>query len=177
VQGVSALQSSLRFLPHVIVGAAVNIATAYLISRVKVHTLSVVSALITTVAPVLMATVPIDGNYWFAPFWAMALSPFSPDVLFSVSNIVISDAFPADVQSLAGGVFNEVAQLGNSVGLAVTAAIAASASEHSRAASHEETLMRGYRAAFWTIFASTAAVLVVLFLGLRTGGIVGKKDE
>lgn len=45
---------------------------------------------------------------------------------FTVSNLVISEAFPDDVQSLAGGVFNEVSQFGNSVGLDITAAVAAS---------------------------------------------------
>ena len=94
-----------------------------------------------------------------------------------MSNLVISDAFPADMQSLAGGVFSEVAQFGNSVGLAVTAAIAASVTEHSAIRDPKVALMEGYRAAFWTIFASTVAVLVICFFGLRKGGYVGKKDD
>ncbi|KAK2754486.1 hypothetical protein FQN54_006887 [Arachnomyces sp. PD_36] len=177
VQGLPALQSSIRFLPHVIMGTTVNIATAYLISRVKVQTLGVISALITMIAPVLMATIEVNENYWFAPFWALFLSPVNPDVLFTMSNLVISDAFPADIQSLAGGVFNVVAQFGNSVGLAVTAAIAASVTEHSGIQEHRAALMEGYRAAFWTIFASTALVVVIAVFGLKKGGTVGKKDE
>ena len=97
-------------------------------------------------------------------------------VLFTVSNLVISNAYPADVQSLAGGVFNEVAQFGNSVGLAVTAAIAASVTDHSKS-DHTEALLQGYRAAFWTIFAATTLVVVITFFGLRKGGLVGKKDD
>ncbi|EEP82333.1 conserved hypothetical protein [Uncinocarpus reesii 1704] len=155
VQGLSALQGSIRFIPHVIMGTAVNIATAYLVSRVKVQTLAVGSAIITMVAPVLMATTQIDENYWFSPFWALFLSPVNPD----------------------GGVFNEVAQFGNSVGLAVTAAIAASVTEHSGARNHKDALLEGYRAAFWTIFAGTSAVVIITFFGLRKGGTVGKKDE
>ena len=76
---MSAIESSIKFLPHVIMGASVNIATAYLISRVKVQTLAVVSALVSAVAPVLMATVKMDAYYWFAPFWAVFLSPMNPD--------------------------------------------------------------------------------------------------
>ncbi|KDN72394.1 putative major facilitator superfamily transporter [Colletotrichum sublineola] len=182
VQGVSALQSSLRFLPHVIMGTVVNVAAAWLVSRVKVQTLGAVSAVITAVAPILMATVELDGYYWFAPFWAMILSPVNADgqktALFTVSNLIISDAFPADLQSLAGGVFSEIGQIGNAVGLAVTAAIAASVTEHSGIVGHaEEARMAGYRAAFWTIFAATGAVLVIVLFGLRKGGTVGKKDE
>ncbi|KAK1655986.1 major facilitator superfamily transporter [Colletotrichum phormii] len=179
VQGISALQSSLRFLPHVVMGTLVNIAAAWLVSRIKVQTLGAVSAVITAAAPILMATVSLDGNYWFAPFWAMVLSPVNADALFTVSNLIVSDAFPADVQSLAGGVFSEIGQIGNAVGLAVTAAIAASVTEHSAVVRDDarEARMEGYRAAFWTIFAATVAVLVIVVGGLRKGGTVGKKDD
>ena len=93
-----------------------------------------------------------------------------------MSNIIISNAYPGEEQSLAGGVFNQVSQIGNSVGLAVTAAIAASVTEHS-AATGTEALLQGYRAVFWTIFAAMAVVVVVAFFGLRKGGLVGSKEE
>ncbi|TDZ38365.1 putative MFS-type transporter [Colletotrichum spinosum] len=177
VQKVSALQSCLRFLPHIVMGTIVNVACAWLVSRVKVQTLGGVSAIITIVAPLVMALVDIDGHYWYAPFWALVLSPVSADALFTMSNLIISDAFPADLQSLAGGVFAEVGQIGNAVGLAVTAAIASSVTEHSGAADERTARMAGYRAGFWAIFAATVAVVFITFLGLRKGGTVGKKDE
>ena len=198
VQSNSALQSSIRFLPHVIMGASINILTGYLISRVRVQTLVVASAAVTVIASPIMATIDVHTSYWRAAFWALLLSPVNPDgmftislslsvtsvgvlliecsVLFTVSNLVISNAYPPDVQSLAGGVFNEVAQFGNSVGLAVTAAIAASTTEHSQS-DPTDALLQGYRAAFWTIFAATTAVVVVTFFGLRKTGLVGKKDD
>jgi hypothetical protein len=183
-------------------GAVVNIAIAFLISKVKVQYLVVISAVVSAIAPILMATVRIDENYWFAPFWALFLSPVNPDgrpslfsscicvpaarywlmmsgpaVLFTVSNLVISDAFPADLQSLAGGIFNVIAQFGNSVGLAVTAAIASSVTEHSSNPNHEAALMEGYRAAFWTIFTSCTCVLLISYFGLRNGGTIGQKEK
>lgn len=94
-----------------------------------------------------------------------------------MSNLVISDAYPPEMQSLAGGVFNEVGQFGNSVGLAITAAIAASVTEHSGIQAREEGLMKGYRVAFWTIFASCSAVTIVVWFGLRKGGVVGRKQD
>ena len=98
-------------------------------------------------------------------------------VLFTASNLVISNAYPADVQSLAGGVFNEVCQFGNSVGLAVTAAIASSVTAHSGLSDPTDALLEGYRAAFWTTFAAAALVLPVSFFGLAKSGLVGKKDD
>lgn len=97
-------------------------------------------------------------------------------VLFTVSNLIISNAYPGEEQSLAGGVFNQVSQIGNSVGLALTAAIAASITEHDHATG-VEALLKGYRAVFWTIFASMAVVIVVTFFGLKKGGLVGSKEN
>lgn len=63
-------------------GASVNVITGFLISRVNVRTLAVVSALITLIAAPLMATIPVGQNYWLAPFWALFLSPVNPDGKF-----------------------------------------------------------------------------------------------
>ncbi|ROW05864.1 hypothetical protein VPNG_08040 [Cytospora leucostoma] len=174
IQELSALQSSIRYFSQIVMGTSINVALLYLIPRVRVMTLCVATAGITIVSPALMATAAMDENYWLRPFWALLLCPVNPWVLFSVSSLVISDAFPPEVQSLAGGVFNEVAQFGNSVGLAVTAAIAASVTEHSTKTVQKEMLMDGFRAAFWTVFANTGMVLVVTFLGFRKIGIIGK---
>ncbi|KAL8790819.1 MAG: hypothetical protein Q9213_000443 [Squamulea squamosa] len=175
VLNITALQTSIRFLPMVVVGTSVNVITGFLVSRVQVRTLVVVSAVITLVAPLLMATIHTDWSYWRAAFWAMALSPVHPDVLFTVSNLIISNAYPGEEQSLAGGVFNQVSQIGNSVGLAFTAAIAASVTEHDDATG-VDALLTGYRTVFWTLFASMVVVVVVTFFGLRRGGLVGSKE-
>ena len=98
-------------------------------------------------------------------------------VLFTVSNIIISNNYPGEEQSLAGGVFNQVSQIGNSVGLAVTAAIAASVTDHSSVATGADALLQGYRALFWAIFTAMAVVVVVAFFGLKKGGLVGSKEE
>ncbi|KAH8671437.1 major facilitator superfamily-domain-containing protein [Xylariales sp. PMI_506] len=177
VQGLSALQSSIRYFSQIVMGTSTNVVLIYLMPRVRVLTLTAVSACITLVSPALMATVKVDTSYWLVPFWALLLCPVNPWVLFSVSNQLISDAFPPEVQSLAGSVFNCVAQFGNSVGLAMTATIAASVTEHSTNPDSTEALMEGFRAAFWTIFASTATVLTVSCIGLRNTGIIGKHED
>ncbi|RYP40288.1 hypothetical protein DL767_001831 [Monosporascus sp. MG133] len=175
VQGLSALESSIRYFSQIIMGTSVNIVLVYLISRVRVVVLTVASACITLVSPAIMATVGVDASYWAGPCWALFLCPVNPWVLFSISNLLISDALPADEQSLAGGVFNQFAQFGNSVGLAIAAVIAASVTEHSNEVGEKTRLMDGFRAAFWVIFASTGAVIVISAAGFRKAGIIGQK--
>lgn len=81
--------------------------------------------------------------------------------------------------ALAGSVFNTVSQLGNSVGLAVTAVIAASVTAHDDGSSSQtgSQLLEGYRAAYWTIFAGMVLVFLVSSLGLRHVGKVGNKQD
>ena len=60
-------------------GAGTNVLTGYLISRVKVRTLVVASAIVTMIASPLMATIDVHTSYWRAAFWALLLSPVNPD--------------------------------------------------------------------------------------------------
>lgn len=77
------------------------------------------------------------------------------------------------------------AQLGNSIGLAVTAAVAASVSVHYEGLGRGETEIRteggvlpeGYKAAFWICAASMVLVTGVPWWGLRSGGKVGRKSD
>ncbi|RYO90849.1 hypothetical protein DL763_005175 [Monosporascus cannonballus] len=82
-------------------------------------------------------------------------------------------AYPGKSQSLAGGVFNAVSQIGNSVGLAVTAAISSSVAQQS---SSDDALLRGYHAAFWTCFAAMLLVVPITLFGLKKGGKVGASE-
>ncbi|KAJ5186315.1 Major facilitator superfamily domain general substrate transporter [Penicillium cf. viridicatum] len=185
VQDISALQASIRFLPMAVVGVVTNIVTAHLVSRVNVNLLLGVSALMTAISPILMAVASPKWTYWAAAFVAMTLSPINGDVLWTVSSLIISRAFPAESMALAGSVFNTISQLGNSVGLAVTAVIAASITAHDDGSANDTStssqtgsqLLEGYRAAYWTIFGGMVLVFLVSSLGLRHAGKVGNKQD
>src|ERR1700712_4932399 len=98
-------------------------------------------------------------------------------VLYTVSNLIITSSFPASKQSLAGGVFNTVSQIGNSVGLTVGAVIAASVSASSSASEKKNVLEAGYRATFWACFAALGLVAIVSWVGLKKVGRVGIKVD
>ncbi len=98
-------------------------------------------------------------------------------MLYTISILIIADAFPTSKQSLAGGVFNTVAQIGNSVGLTVGAVIAASVTANQEAPRSVTALEKGFKAAFWTCFASMGTVVLIGLLGLRKAGKVGLKSD
>ena len=179
VQTLSATQTSLRFLPNVLAGAAANIVTGLLVHKVSALHLVLASSLISAGGPLLMALINPQWSYWYAAFWAVLLCPLSADVLFTVSNLIVTSLFSDDTQALAGAVFNTVAQFGSSVGLAVTAVISSSVTQRSRypVKTLPAALMEGYRDSFWVMFSSMVLACLFGAWGLRTAGRVGLKRE
>lgn len=185
-QHLTALQTSLRFLPMVLVAALTDLLTGLLVSKIHVRILVSLTAMISLASSILMATVDPSSPYWTHAFAAMLLSAIGPDTLFTVSSLVITGAYPSK-NGLAGGVFNVFAQLGNSIGLAVTAAVAAAVSARcrdggggggvGRGQGEGEVLFEGYKAAFWICAASMAFVTGVTWWGLKGGGKVGRKSD
>lgn len=79
VQHISALQTSIRFLPMAVVGVLTNPVAGLLVAKVDVNMLLGVSAVITTISPILMAVASPLWSFWAAAFVAISLSPITSD--------------------------------------------------------------------------------------------------
>lgn len=204
VQGISALGAAVRFLPEVVVGISLNLLTGVFVDRIPANHLINGSCLIATASPLIMALIDPAWTYWRAAFWAVLLCPVNADgdkkppflirireinasltiypvpaVIFTVANLIITDAFSENTQALAGGVFNTMAQFGYSVGImlmAITQTAVTNSSVYEDNAS-PEALMEGYRAAFWLCFGFQAVACPIGVWGLRKAGRVGLKRD
>lgn len=179
VQLLSATQASLRFMPAAVFGLITNVVVGLTIHRVRANWMVIGTMGITSAAPLLVAVMKVRASYWEYVFPAIALNVVGPDTLFTVSNLVITGAFPKKTQAVAGGVYNTVAQIGKSVGLALSAVIAASITRQSGYPDKHSppALMKGYRAAFWFCLATCLVTLIISFWGLRSIGRIGMKRE
>ena len=179
VQRISAIQTSVRFLPAPITGALANILMGLFAHKVRADYAVIFAIVLTSIGALMMCVIQPEWSYWAAAFPAVALNPIGAEALFTVSNLVITSVFPARLQALAGGIFNTIAQIGKTVGLAMSGVIATTVTEHSRFEHKEspEALMEGYRAAFWYMFAGSVATLLLFTWGLRGIGKVGMKRE
>lgn len=137
----------------------------------------VISFVASAIAPMLLAVMREGAPYWEFEFPAIALIPVGTDVLYTISQLVITAEFDESTQALAGGVFNTVAQIGKSVGIALSAVVASSVTKRISTATEEDRLLQGYRAAWWFTSAMTAACILVTIVGLRNVGKVGVKRE
>jgi fucose permease len=179
VQEISPIQTSVRFLPAPVSGAIANVIMGLVAHKVRADWAVLVGLCLTSTAGLLMCIIQPEWTYWACAFPSVFLNPAGADALFTVSNLVITSVFPTKTQALAGSVFNTIAQIGKSVGLATGAVIASSVTARSP---HEDkvsppALMDGYRAAFWYLFAMSCATTLLLVWGLRGIGRVGMKRE
>lgn len=179
VQQISAMQTALRFLPTPVAGALTNMVMGLVVHRFRANWAVVVGMSLSAVGGLLMCIIKPEWTYWACAFPATFLNAIGADVLFTVSNLVISSVFPARTQGIAGGVFNTIAQIGKSVGLATSAVIATSVTARSKQHDKESpmALMEGFRAAFWYLFTLSCATGLLFVWGLRGIGRVGVKRE
>ncbi|BDD58358.1 hypothetical protein MAP00_003641 [Monascus purpureus] len=147
VQELSGFQSALRFLPNVIIGVLLNLGTGLLVHRVHANHLVLVSSLLSAGSPLLMAIIDPQWSWWYCAFWAVLLSPLSADVIFTIANLIVADAFTPQTRGLAGAVFNTIAEFGTSLGLTIFMIISAGVTRDSSIADKQspEALMVGYR--------------------------------
>lgn len=179
VQKLSPMQAALRFLPAPISGAIANLLVGFLVPHIQADWIVIITAVLAGIAPLLMAVAPAGWTYWALAFPAVFLNPLGADGLFTISNLLITSVFPAQMQGLAGGVFNTVSQIGKSVGLALVALIAnrVTVTVGHRDEESPEALLEGYRASFWFLVGLCSISLLISGWGLRKIGKVGKKDE
>ncbi|KAL3493999.1 hypothetical protein BJX62DRAFT_223581 [Aspergillus germanicus] len=101
------------FLPASVRGLLVSVATGAFLPRLR-HSLAVPAACLVTQGP----------GFWRGMIQAMALNPLAADPMYTIANLVMTAPFPAKTQALVGGVFNMLAQVGKSFGIATSAPIA-----------------------------------------------------
>jgi hypothetical protein len=107
----------------------------------------------------------------------MVLNPLGADLIYTIANLVVTSAFPAKTQALAGGVFQMLSQIGKSIGIASTSIIAQQVAASSQLANANEALLLGYKAGWWYNSGLGFLAVLVSFFGLRNVGKLGVKID
>ncbi|KAM0330218.1 hypothetical protein ACHAQA_004392 [Verticillium albo-atrum] len=185
-QGLSALQTTIRFIPTGVVGIITAFIVALLLSRVPTYLLLVFGNVSMALACVLFA-IPIPSNTSYFAFGlpAMILSVFGADTAWPSLTLFTSKSLPQEDQALGGALINSAGQLGRAIGLAISTAVQTAVMAKSRGVSVEDVgetkpwdgpSLDGLRAANWMNFGyGVSSLLLVLFV-FRSSEIVGKAE-
>ena len=149
VLGYTPMEVGLAYLPGTVVwGASSLLLSDRLVMRYGIKTPLITGLGLMTIALVLLARAPVDGN------WVVDVLPatlfaglgagiaFNPILLAAMSGVAPQEA------GLASGVVNTAFMMGGAVGLAGLAALAASRTESLGGAGDLAALNSGYHAAF-----------------------------
>ncbi|KAF9231330.1 major facilitator superfamily domain-containing protein, partial [Melanogaster broomeanus] len=180
------METMVRFIPMFVMGIICNFFVAMVVSRLPLVVFVVSGTLITAGACVLFALIDTGATYWAFGFPSTLLVVFGADFVYAAGTIFISSiAFPHE-QSVAGGLFQTMTQIGTAFGLTVStivfntvvskeAANLGVTVDSSNSNAPESAELMGYRAAQWTAsaFPFLAALLAAIFL--RNVGIVGHR--
>ncbi|CAK5272002.1 unnamed protein product, partial [Mycena citricolor] len=164
--------TALRMLPMTVAGFLCNVFVVFLVSRVDLVYLVVFGTTFTGVGALLMALIHPGAPYWAYGFPSPIVSVFGGDFVLAAGTLFIAKISLPHEQSLSGGIFQMVMQLGTAFGLAITSIVHTSVGK-SRSGEIGAPLV-AYHAAQWTAFgmAIGCSVLAVVFLrGVKPVGI------
>ncbi|CAL1712621.1 unnamed protein product [Somion occarium] len=183
-QHYSPVLAMIRMLPMIPAGILCNVFIGLLVGKIPGVIIIAIGCLCTGIAGLLFAVINPAATYWAFGFPAAVLTVIGADFVFAGGSLFIAKlAFPHE-QSLAGGLFQTMAQLGTAFGLSITTIVfdrvraresliygVVIDSEGSNAP--REAQLHAYQAAQWTVlgFGALASLIAVVFL--RGVGVVG----
>ncbi|GAA96154.1 uncharacterized protein L969DRAFT_91610 [Mixia osmundae IAM 14324] len=185
--GLSAVLTTVRFLPMSITGVLINFTVAIVVAYVPAQYLIMLGCLGTAIAPMLFALQKIGDPYWQWQFPAMILTVFGADLIFACGTIYASKVADARDQGLAGGIINTVLQVATGTAIAIFTIIqdetqSRDARRQGVIVDQDQTnlpassLLVGLRAAFWGCAAFSFAGFALSAIFLRSIGTVGEKS-
>ncbi|KAF8209116.1 major facilitator superfamily domain-containing protein [Mycena galopus ATCC 62051] len=105
VNGLSALEKSIRFLPSIISGVTMNLAGGWLMNRVSGLPLILGAVTLNMVIAALpFSFLDVNAGYWKMSFWVMIFLA-GADLIYPAGILQVSSAFNNDSKSPAGGIF------------------------------------------------------------------------
>jgi hypothetical protein len=185
-QGLSPLQTMLRFIPTGVGGAVIAAIVAQLLHRVPTVFLLGAGGISVSIACLLYAVpIPPQTSYFAWGFPAMLLAVIGADTAWPSLTLFTSAALPPEDQAVGGALINAVGQLGRAIGLAISTAIQTAVMADARGLSVEEAggvepwdpaTLKGIRAASWMNFGFGVATLIIAVTAFRSMEIVGRAE-
>ncbi|KAJ7621900.1 MFS general substrate transporter [Mycena polygramma] len=146
---LSAVLTAVRMLPMTIAGACCNLFVVLVISRMPLVYLIVFGTSFTGLGALLFALIDPSATFWAFGLPAPVVVVFGADFVFAAGTLFVAKVSLPHEQSLAGGLFQTLTQLGTSFGLAISTiafdAVAGSATGN-------DAPLEAYKAAQWTAF-------------------------
>lgn len=187
-QGLSAIQTTLRFIPTSGFGLITAFVMSHLISRVTTWVMLAVGTITVSLACMLLA-LPLPDNltYFATGFPAMILGVIGADVAWPTLVLFTSKTLPQADQAMGGALINASGMLGRAIALAITTAVqttvmakargVAVADDKGGVVAWDPASLSGLRAANWFNCGFALLGTVLVCAAFRGTGVVGKVEK
>lgn len=186
-QGLSPVQTMLRFIPTGVGGCIVAAVVAKILDRVPTVFILGCGNISVTIACLLYCVpIPPRTTYFAWGLWAMLLSVIGADTTWPSLTLFTSHTLPPEDQAIGGALINAAGQLGRAIGLAISTATQTSVMASARGVSVENaggieawdaSSLKGIRAGSWVNFAYGVVSLLIVPFAFRSMEIVGKPSS
>jgi len=183
-QGLSPLQTTLRFIPTGVTGILTALVVSQFIARIPTYLILLFGNACVSISCLLFAApIPPTTHYAAYGLIAMILSVLGADTTWPCMTLFTSHALPQQDQALGGALVNSMGQVGRSISLAIATAIQTAVMARQRGLPVEEAgpvkvwedaSLKGLQAANWFHFALGVVSMGVAVSAFRGVGIVGK---
>lgn len=123
LRGYSALAACAQNSPVAISGLLAAVATGFLLSRVPVPYVLLLSTLFFLTGQILIATVPVGQIYWAQTFVSIVIMPWGMDMSFPRATILLSNNTPKHDQGIASSLINTTLNYSISLALGIAGTI------------------------------------------------------
>lgn len=144
IRDVDPTHSVAWFAPSGVGGLVLAVATGFLLRKIPLEYLMIVSGLGSVMAPLLLALASEGSTYWQYVFPSILCATVGIDITYNIGNIYVTANLPLHQQGLAGGICNTV--------LFVGIRLATGLADSVVAASFAKGLLTAYKSAFWLAF-------------------------
>ncbi|CAH0049528.1 unnamed protein product [Clonostachys solani] len=183
-QGLSPIQTTLRFIPTGVSGAIIAAIVSQLLHRVPTVYILGCGTIAMCGSCILFAVpIPPSTSYFAWGLPAMILAVIGADTCWPSLTLFTSHSLSQKDQAIGGALINASGQLGRSIGLAISTAVQTSIMANARQVPIEDAgameawdfaTLKGIRAASWMNFGLGAAAVLIVPLAFRTLEIIGK---
>ncbi|KAH8104781.1 efflux transporter [Cristinia sonorae] len=183
-QGYNPIQTMIRMIPMFPSGVICNIIIALIVAHVDGMLIIALGCICTAIAGILLALINTSAPYWAFGFPSAIIVVIGADFVFAGGTLFVAKLALPHEQSVAGGLYQTMAMLGQAFGLAISTIVfdRVRSTESSKLGvtidklglnAPREAQLKAYRATSWTMvgFSLFAALLAVIFL--RGVGILG----
>ena len=160
----SPLQAGLAFIPATAtVMLTATQLTRRILPRFGVRTILLTGLSITGLGQVWLHTISNAGSYQVNVLGGIMLTAFGMGLTFPTISVAVTAGIGAGERGLAGGLFVTAQHVGNAIGLAALATIAAAVTN-----AHHGSLVSGYKAAFLVSIGLSVAAVIIVAIHMRT---------